>query len=161
MFSVACPPWFWVPFTFCYTVANIWQAEFKLYKIYLEGFAILYEKNVSCVGDVKFLDSKCQLAYRTEVLLSFLIIARQNLSRSLLQQTRTITRNIVCRICTVIPFFLSIMSNANNKIKLLQALMAITYWFMTFILLPSFCHNKHSFLTPTGQGKTLNPAVWI
>lgn len=48
MFSVACSPWFKASFTLCCTVANIWQAEFKLYKIYLEDFIILYEKNVSC-----------------------------------------------------------------------------------------------------------------
>lgn len=53
MFLSWCSLWFQESFTLCCTVANIWEAEFKLYKIYLEGFAILYEKNVSCVGDVK------------------------------------------------------------------------------------------------------------
>lgn len=106
MLPLVCSPWFQASFTLCCTVAKICQAGFKLYKIYLEGFAILCEKNVSYIGNVKFI----------EVLPQPLFIASPKLPRTLLQQTREITGNTVCRIYTVVPVFLNILSNANKQI---------------------------------------------
>jgi len=58
MLPLVCSPWFQASSTLCYTVAKVWMAGLKLYKIYLEGFAILCEKNVRYLGNVKFIDSK-------------------------------------------------------------------------------------------------------
>lgn len=124
MLPLICSPWFQASFTLCCTVAKIWQAGFKLYKIYLECFAILCEKNVSYIGNVKFI----------EVLPQPLFIASPKLPRTLLQQTREITRNTVCRIYMVVPFFSIYCPMLINK--LLHTLMTISYWFMTFVLLP-------------------------